>query len=126
MTRRTVMAARFGPASLRSGPRSVYIHVPETTGPDHQDLIDAVLRKLIRYDDRLIYPDTSAGADPVIRFAERYGLFADPLAGESAQPDLTIDIVDPAGDNTLGSLARVLAEQQGADLIITELPVILA
>ncbi|MET0887247.1 MAG: hypothetical protein ABWX92_12420, partial [Mycetocola sp.] len=95
MTRRTVMAARIGPASLRSGPRSVYINVPENIGPDHQELVNAVLKKLIRYDDRLIYPDAVDRAAPVVAFAERYGLLADPLGGESTQPHLTIDIIDP-------------------------------
>jgi hypothetical protein len=126
MTRRKVMAARLGPASRISGSRSVYVHVPDSIGPHHPELIDAVLKKVVRYEDRLLYPDTIAGAAPVITFAGHHGLYADPLSGETTAPDLVIEIVDPRADNSQSSLAALLAEQQSADLIITELPVILA
>lgn len=126
MPSRTVMIGRIGPATLRSGSRSVYVHVPESIGPNHQELVDAVLKKVVRYEDRLLYPDTIAGTAPVIAFAERHGLMIDPLSGENSPPDLIIDIVDPLADSSIPSLAQLLAEQQGADLIVTELPVILA
>lgn len=126
MTSRTVMAARVGPASLRSGPRSVYVCVSEKTSPNNEELIDVMLKKTIRAGDRLFYPETSAGADPVIAFAEQHGLMADPMAGDDTPPDLVIVIIDPLGDDAFPSLARALATQHSADLITFVLPVITA
>lgn len=122
MSNRTVMAGRIGPASLREGSRSVYICAPGKNGPDHQELINAVLEKVIRHSDRLLYINGNASADPVIAFAERYGLFTDQLMTNSSRPDLIVAIVDPLGDNAHATRARTLAKQKRSDLFITELP----
>jgi hypothetical protein len=124
------MAARIGPASLRRGPRSVYICAPSPQTPDanHHDLIDAALKSIVRADDRLLYPSypgAEDSADSVISFALNHNLFADPMAGEDTPPDLVIVIVDPLGDNELLSPARLLAMPLSTDLIITELPIII-
>lgn len=124
MTSRTVMAARVGPASMRSGPRSVYVCVSEKTSPDNEGLIDAMLKKHVRPGDRLFYPETSAGADPVIAFAGEHGLLADPMADDDTPPDLVIVIIDPLGDDAFPTLARELATQHSADLITFALPTI--
>lgn len=128
MTSRTVMAARMSASSLHDGPRSVYVCVPEGTGPKFQEQIDSVLEKFIRAGDRLLYTgaDTELDdfPDPVAAFGAWRGLFADPIEAELTEPDLVIVIIDPLGDNThaLTSPARVMALYQRADLVITELP----
>ena len=101
MTSRTVMAARIGPASLRSGPRHVLAYVPKNAS---QDQIDIVLKPHVRDGDQLLY----AGRDPL----------------PSAEPDLIVVILDPLEDNihSLTSPARVMARYQHADFLITELP----
>ncbi|MCI4659629.1 hypothetical protein [Cryobacterium zhongshanensis] len=128
MTSRTVMAARVSHASLRSGGRSVYICAPvaQATSPEYESRIDAVLAKLIRFDDRLLYPSQpgdTLSADSVVAFGEKHGLFTYPMSGENSPPDLVIVIVDPLGGNPLSAAARLLAMYQRADLIVSELPV---
>lgn len=124
MTSRTVMAAWLGPASLHRGPRSVYICVPEGTSQKHQKQLDTVLKEILRGGDRLLYASApvDGNADPVISFAERHGLFADPIVGEGSAPDLIVIIIDPLRDNTAALQARTLAAHGDSDLLIAELP----
>lgn len=123
MTSRTVMAAWLRPASLRRGPRSVYICVPEGTSHKHQEQLETVLKEILRANDRLLYSSADADSvDPIVAFAERHGLFADPIVGEGSAPDLIVIIVDPLRDNTAALQARTLATHGDSDLLIAELP----
>jgi len=129
VTSRTVMAARLGPASIRSGGRTVLVQVPANATEQMQDRIDTVMKRFLRDSDQLLYagsnPTASTPAvDRVVSFAGRYGLMADPIEVSGIEPDLVIVIIDPLEDNihTLTSPARVLAQYQRADLVITELP----
>jgi hypothetical protein len=102
------------------------------TVTEHQEIIDAVLRGIIRYNDRVLYtstntPDARASAGSVVTFAIRHELFADPLPSQLTKDllGLVIVIIDPLGDNSLAEPAVELARQYNADLILSELPVVL-
>jgi hypothetical protein len=118
------MAAWLGPASLRRGPRSVYICVPDTLRPYHQAQIATVLADVVRLDDRLLTAGAlaSAGSDPVVAYAEQHGHAVSPIVGEHSAPDLIVIVLDPLGDNTAALQARALASGGDSDLLIAELP----
>jgi hypothetical protein len=118
------MAAWLGPASLRSGPRTVYVCVPDALRPYHQAQIATVLTEIVREGDRLLTAETvtSAGDDPVAVFGSQNGHAVDLVTAESAAPDLIVIVLDPLGDNTAALQARSLAAHGDSDLVIAELP----
>lgn len=122
MSRRTVMTARLTPPSLREGPRAVFVCLPESTITNGVNRVGAVLGRIIRPSDRLLYSGKGPALEPLIAFSERHGIFIDPLVAEPDAPDLIVVIVDPLADNTLAQYARALAVRGRSDLIIAELP----
>lgn len=122
MTRRTVMAGQFGPASLRNGARSVYVCLPDTTSVHQHERISVVLAGLVRASDRLLYAPAANTAAPVIAFAEKYGNPASSIVDERPPPDLILIVIDPLGDNASALEARALATHGNSDIVIAELP----
>lgn len=116
------MLARYAARGLRPGPRSVYICVPESANPRMGERVQQVLGSLIRGGDRLIYANRTAAVDPVIRFAERHGVMADPISGEQTAPDLILVLIDPLHDSASALEARALAPEGDSNLVIAELP----
>lgn len=115
------MAAWLGPASLRSGPRHVFVCVPDTIRPYHQAQIATVLTEVVRPGDQLLTAG-SDDADPVASFGSLYGYPVTSVADWPAPPDLIVIVLDPLADNTAALEARALAANGESDLLIAELP----
>lgn len=122
MTKRTVMAAWLGPASLHSGPRSVFVCVPE--GIDVDSRLDSVLADVVRDGDRVLFASEIADSyeDPVAEYAVSRGLDARSIRDEHVTPDLIVVIVDPYRDSDSALRASALAPRGPFDLVIAELP----
>ncbi|MFF2053836.1 hypothetical protein ACFVU2_19685 [Leifsonia sp. NPDC058194] len=121
MTSRTVMAAWLGPASQRSGPRRVFVCVPDTLRPYHEAQIATVLNEIIRSGDQLLTAG-SDDSDPIASFGALYGYPVTSVAAWPAPPDLIVIVLDPLADNTAALQARALAANGKSDLLIAELP----
>lgn len=122
MTKKTVMAAWLGPTSLREGPRSVYVCVPDGTLNDPD--LEAVLRDIVRATDRLLFSSEfhDADHDPVAAYAANRGLDARSIRDETLAPDLIVVVVHPFRDSASALRASALAAPGPFDLVIAELP----
>ncbi len=121
MSRRTVVTAWLKPTP-KSSTRSVYVCLPDSVSAADDDRVDRLLVGLLRPTDRVLYADERAPSLSVVSFAEKHGLFADPIGGEARAPDLIVVLIDPYGDNAGALEARALAVDGPSDLLIAELP----
>lgn len=122
MTKRTVMAAWLGPASMRDGARSVYICVP--VGVALAGRLDDTLATIVRPADRVLFASDFADADtdPVAEYAAAHGNESRSIRDEQEAPDLVVVILDPFADSASSLQATALLPRGPFDLVLAELP----